>query len=349
MAFANGYNGQEAQLTMLLSALAYTDQQAVLGESAADQEQRMKRDIDALLASEHSVANQWQVTWGPALDPTRSNMMYVAGDTFANQYAVVVRGTDWDFLLDWLEDFLSLLAPVQYPGTTGQNIKIAYGTDIGLQVLLDMQNSSGQGLLTYLGQLPAGAEIYVTGHSLGGCLATVLAPKVANEVGASSLKVYTFAAPSPGTSGFANYYNAMFLLPDGVTSTAFRVYNDLDVVPNAWATLLTIEGYYQGLVDCPDDLKSLINDAEQAVGAEYAQVGILENDSAYKLTGSIIWPFSSGQTATAATDLVGDILFLWEVAQQHCKWTYYHMLGGTRIGVALTKIRRIAAARRSRA
>jgi hypothetical protein len=341
MAFTNGYDQTEAQLTMLLSAFAYTDEKVLPGETVAQQEQRTRRDIDALLASEPMLAQQWQVAWGPGLDDARANMMYVAGNTTTNQYAVVVRGSAWSFVLDWLEDFLSLLALVQYRGTSDPSVQIASGTDIGLGILLDMQDSSGTNVQAFLQALADDAEVYVTGHSLGGCLASALAPMIANKIGVNRLKVYTFAAPSAGNLGFANYYNSMFLPANTNISRAFRVYNDLDIAPNAWATLLNIESYYQGFVACPEDIQTILNYVVREVGDRYTQVGIPDSDSAHLLHGSIVWP---GQTNTDSINPVTDALFLWQAAQQHCKWTYCHLLEANRPRIALTKVKRIAAA-----
>src|SRR5215813_5747403 len=73
-----------------------------------------------------------------------------------------------------------------------------------------------QSLETFLRAVPEGTPILITGHSLGGCLASVLAPCVADWRGStSSLAVYTIAAPSPGNADFAVYYNALFTDPSG--------------------------------------------------------------------------------------------------------------------------------------
>jgi predicted lipase len=58
---------------------------------------------------------------------------------------------------------------------------------------------------SFLKGVPAGSTIYVTGHSLGGCLASATAPYLAQELGgAGGLRVYTFAAPSAGDATFAS-------------------------------------------------------------------------------------------------------------------------------------------------
>jgi Lipase (class 3) len=324
----------DAPLAMLLSAFAYTDEQTVNGESADQQAQRMRQDINALMVNEPTLA-QWQVVWGPALDPARANMMYVAGNTATNQYAVVVRGSAWSFVLDWLEDFTALLPFVPCPDITNTSVPISFGASVGLFSLLGMHNSSGVDLLSFLATLPADAQIYITGHSLGGCLASVLAVVVANQIGKDRLKVYTFAAPSGGGKDFANYFNGMFV-PDDGPSAAFRFYNDLDIVPNAWATLQTIESYYQGFVPCPEDFQTILNHIIQSDKNIYVQVG-----TPIVLPGSIVQP--SGINPAA------DALFLWQAAQQHCKWTYCSLIGATRPQVTLTKIKRIAAAIRKQA
>ena len=95
------YSAPLANLTLQLSALAYVDE-----NTDASQQQL----IDAINAGLRSAGYaDWTVLWGPALDSDRSNMMYVAGNGAGSQFAVSVRGTDWDFWLDWIEDFDTFL------------------------------------------------------------------------------------------------------------------------------------------------------------------------------------------------------------------------------------------------
>ncbi len=58
-------------------------------------------------------------------------MTYVAGNSAGNQFAVSVRGTDWSFWLDWVEDFDNFLPLTQYSMfgvPVGTNVKSAQGT-----------------------------------------------------------------------------------------------------------------------------------------------------------------------------------------------------------------------------
>jgi hypothetical protein len=76
-------------------------------------------------------------------------------------------------------------------------------------------------------------------------------------------------------------------------STAFRFFNSLDVVPNAWASLGTVETYYPPLVSCPSDINKIIDRAENAVSGKYRQLGDLALGSAIELPGTIITPFGA--------------------------------------------------------
>jgi len=132
------------------------------------------------------------------------------------------------------------------------------------------------------------------------------------------------AAPSPGNADFAAYYNTLFTLPSGHT-TAFRFFNSLDVVPNAWASLNTVETYYPPLVPCPADIIRIIGRAEAAVAGKYCQLGELAVGSAIELSGTIITPFGAyrGRLEPNAFE---NALFLWEAGQQHACTTYQALL-----------------------
>ena len=128
---------------------------------------------------------------------------------------------------------------------------------------------------------------------------------------ASSLAVYTIAAPSPGNADFAVYYNTLFTDPSG-HSTAFRFFNNLDVVPNAWATLATVMTYYPPLVPSPSDIDKIVVRGETAVGGEYCQLGEIAAGSAVELTGTVVTPFSALRGRSELNPFE-NALFLWEV------------------------------------
>ena len=64
-------------------------------------------------------------------------------------------------------------------------------------------------------------------------------------------------------------------------------------MPNAWASLDTVETYYPPLVSCPPDITKLIGRAETAVAGKYVQLGEVAVGSAVELSGTIITPFGA--------------------------------------------------------
>ena len=67
---------------------------------------------------------------------------------------------------------------------------------------------------------------------------------------------------------FAGHYNTLFTDATTGKSTAYRVYNMLDAIPNAWASLSTIATYYQPAPLCPEYIKEIIAEAEKDVGSD---------------------------------------------------------------------------------
>jgi hypothetical protein len=331
------YDSATVELAMTLSTLAYVD------ENRTATQQQMTSEINAGL--DEAGYKSWQVVWGPALNADRSNLTYVAQDAATGQLAVSIRGSDFSFWLNWVEDLavIRLVPYDQFVPTAGETAQIAFGTAVGLRQVLGMQDGT-KSLETFLCAAPQGTPMLITGHSLGGCLASVLAPCVAHWVGdALSLSVYTIAAPSPGNADFAAYYNALFSVDPG-HSTAFRFFNSLDVVPNAWASLSTVETYYPPLVSCPADIRNIIARAEKAAGGKYVQLGDLAVGSAVELPGTIMLPFRVHRGGPPRWKQSENALFLWEAGQQHACTTYQALLQTPLMVPAIGKVKQALAA-----
>jgi hypothetical protein len=344
MPVASGYSRSEAQLLITLSGFAYLDSTPLPGETVAEQETRMRQDIDAALRGSNYAT--WRVVWGPGLSANRANMLYVAGERSGSQLAVAVRGTDWSFWLNWLENFASLLPLVPFtsvlPSVSAGNPQIAAGTNVGLQLLLGAEASTLDGhqvdLTTFLRGQGDQAGIFVTGHSLGGCLASVLAPSLAQQLGtAKNFKVYTFAAPSAGNRDFASYYNRLFT-DAAAASTAYRMFNDLDIVPHSWATLAAIAAYYTPAPPCPDALKQVIARVVSVVGSAYEQVGIADHGSAVPLHGQVVAP-----TVPVLSSDPAAAMFFQEVDHQHATETYMQLLSAAVVSPALATLSAVRA------
>jgi hypothetical protein len=96
-------------------------------------------------------------------------------------------------------------------------------------------------------------------------------------------------------------------------------------VPNAWASLNTVQTYYPPLVSCPADITRIIGRAETTVAGKYCQLGGLAVGSAIELSGTIITPFGASR-GRLEPNAFENALFLWEAAQQHACTTYQALL-----------------------
>lgn len=325
----------DPQIMITLCELSYTDENPLPGETVQQQEARMLGDINNSLSS---TMPGWSVAWGPVLTLDRGNMMFIAGNATTNQYALAIRGTDWHFILDWLQDLTVLqLVPAPY----NANVKIAFGTAIGITALYNQTAgsvSTGAQMTAsaFLKSLPATAKIYVTGHSLGGCLASAIAPWfVTDGVATTTLQVYTYAAPTAGEQAFATYYNNLF------GTRAFRYYNAIDLVPNAWATVAAIKQLFTPWPTCPALISNLINWALPAIPA-YVQTGSAAAGSAISLPGVVHFD----KTMVPVVKLPGpinDLFWAQEVGVQHAGSYYAQLLGAPPITAHSAKLAAVVA------
>jgi hypothetical protein len=94
------YDTATAELAMTLSTLAYVD------ENRTATQQQMINEINAGL--EQAGHEGWQVVWGPALNVDRSNLAYAAGNGQTGQLSISIRGSDFSFWLNWIEDLAAV-------------------------------------------------------------------------------------------------------------------------------------------------------------------------------------------------------------------------------------------------
>lgn len=193
----------------------------------------------------------WDVVWGPAelrsIVDISYCLMYACRNRQTGEYAVVIRGTNFDSLRSWIfQDFdiretvpFSKLAP-QAPA----NALIAKGTYNGMCDLLKLTDQqTGQTLVSYL-QQAAPSRIYVTGHSLGGTLTPTMFACLNEAIygGGPALRMglWSFAGLTPGNAGFNSYFNGLFQ-----GNYQWRIFNTLDVAPFCWWSVQGLEAIYQ--------------------------------------------------------------------------------------------------------
>jgi len=208
----------------------------------------------------------WQVVWGPAVYTTpgalyQDNLMFVAqNQSDPTQIAIAVRGTNFVADLDWLMEDFDVRQTMTWP--PGSNVSTPPGTmmsestSLGLQILFAMNGATYQkrtpgpamSLMSFLlTQTSSPIELCVTGHSLGGCLASTLALYLMDNTpmwdtsGQSNVSCITFAAPTAGNAVFAAYSDKRFSAAPRPTNwdqtlatNCDAVRCNFDVAPMAW-------------------------------------------------------------------------------------------------------------------
>lgn len=182
-------------------------------------------------------AGRFAIAWGPAVvvgdDGYAANITAVMLGESGRDFRIVTSGTNFDSNLDFLEDNLIFpMVPLQnrIPACPA-SAKIAAGTDLGLQKIIETPSSTGSNtkLTDFLAKLPKNSTIGVIGHSLGGALASTLVLYLKSKLPDMNFYCQTFAGPTAGNGAFAYYFNEVMV------GNALRVYNTLDIVPFGWS------------------------------------------------------------------------------------------------------------------
>jgi triacylglycerol lipase len=273
-----------------------------------------------------TTGGQWKCIWGPVQDSDESNLALVAGyfagsNTGPQAVCVTVRGTDFDItdiwgMLEQIWEDLDVSDPQPMPWALDDPARIASGTLDGLAIiqgLIANGQTLGQFLATFFAQSAnANVTILVTGHSLGACLATIVATwiRVLLPNFRGVIQPITFAAPTAGDSEFATYYDELF-------PTARRFQNSLDVIPLAYYDLGSINSIYANdMLDTPDII----------------WLGVLGMEAALDIMEASYVQPSQGQQILPGAFLLNDATDWYAQAlHQHHLATYLALLTGTQV------------------
>jgi hypothetical protein len=141
----------------------------------------------------------------------------------ARELVAILRGTAT--VLEWVQDaaFLMVPNPVHSgAGFTEDGFTAIYRS---LRVGRDPNATTAVGSVGAYVHAGQAASVTVSGHSLGGSLATILTLDVALNTECRTPTVYTFASPRTGDHFFAGAFNS-------VVPLSYRVFNRFDLVPN---------------------------------------------------------------------------------------------------------------------
>ena len=273
-----------------------------------------------------TAGGQWQCIWGPVQDSDQSNLALVAGyfpspNAAPQTICVTLRGTDFDItdiwgMLEQVWQDLDATDPQPMPWALNDPARVASGTLDGLTIIQGLSANGqtlGQFLTTFFSQAAnANVTLLITGHSLGGCLATIVAAwiRVLLPNFRGVIQPITFAAPTAGNCEFVTYYDELF-------PTARRFQNSLDVIPLAYYDLGGINSIYANyMLDTPDII----------------WIGVLGMEGALEIMDASYVQPSQGQQILPGIFLLNDATDWYAQAlHQHHLATYLALLTGTQV------------------
>lgn len=183
----------------------------------------------------------WKVVWGPVVNShndTARNGMFIAQKASTDTFVVAIAGTDAVSYYEWFfEDFDVIPVPWD-PLHIKEKGLVSGGTMTGF-LTLDQMVSGGLHAREFLvnqARIFKNAQIWVTGHSLGGALSPAYALYLRDNMtkwvpgSQAVINCLPVAGATPGDSTFNAYYKQQM----GATTT--RVWNTRDLVPHWFET-----------------------------------------------------------------------------------------------------------------
>lgn len=281
-------------------------------ESSCQTAGAIRTQIDAALLELKEKTSGWvnyELVWGPyvykfpLLAKTRDNTVYIAqNQNVKSQYVLAIAGTNPCEIWDWIfEDFIVGPQVRWIYGSAPSTAKVSLSAAFSLGIVQNARPcadlpSHGQRVKTYLASQAAGGkiEVVVTGHSLGGEMASTVALWLADTQGPQHIKseqwdpnnnatvsAYTFAGPTAGNAEWAAYFDSR------LGDRTCRIWNSMDIVPHAWNIndLKKLPDLYlSGGITMPQDLQDGLEVVELLLAKSgYTQI----NEAQTPLEGTV--------------------------------------------------------------
>ncbi|HEX4275087.1 MAG TPA: hypothetical protein VHZ74_07015, partial [Bryobacteraceae bacterium] len=202
----------------------------------------------------------------------------------------------WDALLDFHMDHIADFEEIS-------EAQVAKGANHGLSNVLRLKDGDGQMLRKFLESSirEDGTSLLVAGHSLGGTIASLLAPWAAVHLLKEkkplaqlpdTIQAVTFAAFAAGNQAFADFLSSQ--------SNYQANFNENDAVPHVWATSgeYSVDNMYAlfpapGPSPMPGDLQKRVQD----------KINKIPSGFSYVQTTGISFAFPSEATSSWLTEL----------------------------------------------
>ncbi|XP_057806006.1 lipase-like isoform X2 [Salvia miltiorrhiza] len=155
------------------------------------------------------------------VDVKRCLQAFVGVAADLNATVIAFRGTQETSLQNWVEDLFWKQLDTSYPGVEDAKVHHGFYSAYHNTTLRPGVISAIRKVKAFYGDI----KVIVTGHSMGGAMASFCGLDLRLSLGEQNVQVMTFGQPRIGNAAFASYYNQV--VPDTI-----RVTNGHDVVPH---------------------------------------------------------------------------------------------------------------------
>ncbi|NHB95327.1 lipase family protein [Photorhabdus stackebrandtii] len=288
----------------------------------------VSENIKESLEKSKVTANRFSIVWGPAVfrvnngENSKDNkddhvLFIVRNRRFPYDYRIVIRGSWSD--VNWQVENFAVHETVNWslwdPNIPEEfkDAKISYGTHLALDYIVNQAKSNntpgyGKSLIDAIDKIALEKGIHnitITGHSLGGALASTLGvylKRLYINKGKRNIRinVCAFASPIISNGTFASYIESVFnrISTTNYKSHFLRIHNHKDIISLIW--------HLDGLEKIPTIYEPLIKIDEKLIN-KFNKIVLIVKDKGYtKLTPDL--PFTA-PILESSPDLNNQVIF----------------------------------------
>lgn len=274
------FDQKRENLALAFAAFVNSRETAIIGGDA-DAAKETYNELTKILDTQEPIAGKWTIVWGPALYRLGrvfydGMMAVVQNKRDPLEYKIIIRGTNPVSLRSWLFEDMFVREMVPWKrvitddtspsmsmtwGSVSEGTVIALlgknksmtpiGTTPGGIVYMTPENGvpgTGLSIMQFLSSIPLPTKgkinLSITGHSLGGLLATALhlflvdKRKTWNPKSKFTISSCGFASPTAGDAKFASH------LASALKYSSLSIVNRLDTANYVWQDIKGIDSIY---------------------------------------------------------------------------------------------------------
>ncbi|KAF6999723.1 hypothetical protein CFC21_015702 [Triticum aestivum] len=146
---------------------------------------------------------------------------FIGVDHNLNAVIVAIRGTQENSVQNWIKDLVWKQVDLNYPNMPDAKVHTGFYSAYNNTLLRPAITNAVRKARRLYGDI----SIIVTGHSMGGAMASFCALDLAISLGSDTVHLMTFGQPRIGNAAFASYF-------EQYVPSAIRVTHEHDIVPH---------------------------------------------------------------------------------------------------------------------